>query len=269
MECAVVIPVYKSSPSFDEELSFRQCLKILNDHDIFIVTYKELDCSAYFRISNEFNCKFQKKEFDKSYFSSIDGYNKLCLSSSFYNTFIDYEYMLIYQLDAWVFRDELVYWCEKGYDYIGAPWFYTNNQEKDNYRMKDVPGNGGFSLRRIKFCLEILNHAGMLPLVTPLGILKSFDGFWKNLWKILPRFLGFKNTKKYYLSGKVGEDTIFASQKYSYKNHFKFPSPIEASYFSFEKNPSYLYRINNGKLPFGCHAYRKYEYETFWKNYIY
>lgn len=30
---------------------------------------------------------------------------------------------MIYQLDAWVFNDELSSWCSLGYDYIGAPFF--------------------------------------------------------------------------------------------------------------------------------------------------
>ena len=30
--------------------------------------------------------------------------------------------MLIYQLDAFVFQDDLAYWCQQNYDYIGAPW---------------------------------------------------------------------------------------------------------------------------------------------------
>ncbi|MFR6542216.1 MAG: DUF5672 family protein [Butyricimonas virosa] len=25
-------------------------------------------------------------------------------------------------IDAFVFRDELTYWCTLNYDYIGAPW---------------------------------------------------------------------------------------------------------------------------------------------------
>ena len=35
--------------------------------------------------------------------------------------FLEYQYMLIYQLDAFVFEDKLDYFCELGYDYIGIP----------------------------------------------------------------------------------------------------------------------------------------------------
>lgn len=41
----------------------------------------------------------------------------------------------------------------------------------------------------------------------------------------------------------------------------------EASHFAFEKHPSFLFS-QNGQLPFGCHAWRKYEYDEFWGKYI-
>ena len=40
-------------------------------------------------------------------------------------------------------RDELLDWCNKNYDYIGAPWV---KKERDNILLKT--GNGGFSLRK-------------------------------------------------------------------------------------------------------------------------
>ena len=44
--------------------------------------------------------------------------------------------------------------------------------------------------------------------------------------------------------------------------------PEEAIAFSFELSPSYLYKLNGNYLPFGCHAWYKYEYENFWKQHI-
>lgn len=43
--------------------------------------------------------------------------------------------------------------------------------------------------------------------------------------------------------------------------------PKEALEFAFERFPSEMYKIT-GKLPFGCHAWEKYEYESFWKKFI-
>lgn len=55
------------------------------------------------------------------HFVSVDSYNEMMLSPDFYRRFQVYDFMLIYQLDAFVFRDELDEWVAKDYDYIGAP----------------------------------------------------------------------------------------------------------------------------------------------------
>lgn len=45
------------------------------------------------------------------------------------------------------------------------------------------------------------------------------------------------------------------------------PTPEEAMHFAFDRFPKELYeRI--GQLPMGCHAWRKYEYNSFWKTII-
>ena len=60
--------------------------------------------------------------FDPAYFTSIQGYNRLLLSTEFYQRFLGSAYLLICQLDVFVFRDELAGWVARGYDYVGAPW---------------------------------------------------------------------------------------------------------------------------------------------------
>ena len=46
------------------------------------------------------------------------------------------------------------------------------------------------------------------------------------------------------------------------------PNPSEALRFSFERFPKELFALNGDSLPFGCHAWKKYQYEEFWKEYI-
>src|SRR5690606_31898493 len=90
-----------------------------------------------------------------------------------YRRFVAYEYMLICQTDVFVFRDELLQWCEKDYDYIGAPWiaskqhlltkvlFQITNFFKSRKKKKSTAhffkvGNGGFSLRKVQTMLKIV-----------------------------------------------------------------------------------------------------------------
>ena len=90
------------------------------------------------------------------------------LSNFFYSAFREYDYMLLYQLDAFVFKNELLYWCNKNYDYIGAPWIASKQtllkkielQFKSKRKQKRAEiffkvGNGGFSLRRIQKFFDI------------------------------------------------------------------------------------------------------------------
>lgn len=254
--CAIVIPVYKESIDKYEELSFRQCLKVLYRYPIFLLTHEHLDTSVYDNIAKDNNVKLDRSFFADEYFGSIAGYNSLLKSKQFYNAFEAFRYILIYQLDAFVFRDELEDWCKKEYDYIGAPWIADNNGELMERKYWKV-GNGGLSLRKVSYCLKVLSWKG--------PVLKY--SYYKKL-KYLPYILGWKNNMRYFLKSKLNEDGIFGGLLTPSYINPKLPSPKEAALFAFENPPLYMYHMCNNQLPFGCHAFLKFEYETFWKQYI-
>ncbi len=243
--------------SLDEKASFVQCLKILTKRTIALVTYEELDCSEYFNAAEFLDVHLERHLFDKNYFKSTTGYNKLCKSYSFYKSFADYDYMLIYQLDAWVFKDDLDYWCAKNYDYIGAPWFEDFGFHEDNKNLWIV-GNGGFSLRKISYFLKILSWKGP---VMKCDVLSHFS-----LRKILYAF-GRYNTMDFFVRSGLNEDVFFSINM---KNSWfppKIPGCKVAAFFAFEKSPAFLFKLI-GRLPFGCHAYKQYDYEGFWSKFI-
>ena len=111
----VVIPLYKDTLSASEEQSIIQGLDILDKHKKVFITADNYTLPDLLR-------NYSQLTFDKNYFRDITGYNRLMLSREFYQKFSNYGFILIYQPDAWVFRDELLDWCNKNYDYIGAPW---------------------------------------------------------------------------------------------------------------------------------------------------
>lgn len=261
--CAIVIPVYKDVLDKYEELSFRQCLKLLHNYPIYIVTHSSLNLSAYEIIAKEYKIQLQKALFPISYFKSVSGYNSLLMQKAFYSKFISYEYILIYQLDAYVFRDELAYWCKLGYDYIGSPWLDDNIEKRYNTDIWRV-GNGGLSLRRIVYFIKVLSWK------LPLEKIKIDNLFKFSELKKIPYIFGWKNTIGYYVNSddKMNEDvfyTNFLRKSYIPPN---LPSVDVAAHFAFEKYPSYLYEKYNHHLPFGCHAFLKYEYDEFWKQFI-
>ena len=268
MHNIIVIPVYKQVISKWEEMSLRQCCKVLSAHVISLVTFAELDCSVFYKIAEEYKVKLLRENFDSSYFAGLAGYNRLLISRNFYQRFSRYDYMLIYQLDAYVFRDELDAWCAKGYDYIGAPWFEKYKSYEEGAALWRV-GNGGFSLRRIKTFINILNDNNPI-----LGCKALYDRYnerptFVKLWDILKSLTGWHNNIIYYVQEYEGQEDLFWTQYLpSLGIELRMPHPIQAISFSMEKSPAYLYELNGNKLPFGCHAWQKYEYNTFWKQYI-
>lgn len=280
-KCIIVIPIYKNNPDEIEKASFNQVLTILKKHNICIFTHKDCDLSVYKQISNRVGKQYSVEFFDFKYFKSIDGYNELCCSKDFYHRFEMYEYMLIYQLDAWIFRDELLHWCNKNYDYIGAPIYYTYNKFKHTNKFMGV-GNGGFCLRKISYCLKVLSLNSRMPFINLTNLIKlywnlllyneNFKSFTNRI-RIIPIILlksvGIKNNLNYYITNHINEDIIFSiwsSKSWGIKANI--PSKEEAIKFSFEVHPQLLFKENNYKLPFGCHAFKKWEFNEFWCNYI-
>lgn len=274
--CIVVIPIYKNNPSPCEKKSFKQCLTVLKNYDLGLLTYKELDLSWYANIANSLHVDFTIEYFSKTYFSSVKGYNSLCLSKDLYLRFNHYAYMLIYQLDAWVFTDSLQEWCNRGYDYIGAPR-YWNEQGKPIFA---GIGNGGLSLRKVQYCLNLLCIPDNKIFLKPSKLYEQWKGRFlyedkfkgKRLWLTLvyiAKLFGFRNTMSYYKK-TTNEDLIFSTlASGAWHITSKLPKEKEGAEFAFEKFPHYLYSLIGDKLPFGCHAFEKWDYKSFWSKYIF
>lgn len=170
--------------------------------------------------------------------------------------------MLIYQLDAYIFKDELDYWCNKSYDYIGAPWFENYSFHEKGFNLWKV-GNGGFSLRKISWFIKVLSWK--LP-VKKIRFRQLLSG---RIFNFILYALGRNNTMGYYIKNcSISEDAFFTISLMNSWIKPYLPELGEAIQFSFEKSPKYLMNLNNNRLPMGCHAFNKYEYDTFWIKYI-
>lgn len=221
-EAAIVIPIYKTVLNDREKISLLQALKVLGRYDIIIVAPEKLKIEN----ANKY-CRIER--FPTKYFQSVDAYNNLMLSVFFYERFAEYEYILIYQLDAFVFSNKLSFFCEKGYDYIGAPWLYGIFHYIDESHCIWRVGNGGLSLRKVSSFIRILEE------------------------------------KKPFQNNSVQNEDLFFSSISDV--HFTI-APIEvALQFSFERQVEKCFELNHHNLPFGCHAWEKYDFK-FWKPYI-
>ena len=261
---AIVIPIYKQVLTGTEEISFRQTLRVLGKHPIIMVCPESLNIAAYNIIATDYNISLQIESFKDEYFKNIAGYNRLLLSMVFYQRFATYQYILIAQLDAYVFSDSILQWCAKGYDYIGSPLFGAQM----NINRATV-GNGGLSLRRVEAYINYFNgDKHVIPckkIASRINVSAKPYTRWL-VWLLM--IIGWRNTPcqcaKHY---KYNED-LFWSQYLNGTNYeLNKPSVIEAAEFAWERFPSELY-AQLGHLPFGCHAWEKNEYELFWRNYI-
>lgn len=257
-DIVVVIPVYRLPLTKFEEMSLRQCVRILSDYSLVIIKPAGLDVGS---LLTEYPV-LKEECFSDHCFGSLSAYNKLVLNEDFYRRFSMYEYMLIYQLDAYVFRDELLDWAKQGYDYVGAPWLPEQPERKMGnkrsvllkrmfYRLIDSPklkrwkyfkygvGNGGFSLRRISKMIKITHD-------------------YKNR---IDRLLG--DGMPFY-----PEDVLLFVEIRKRGYRLKTPDCPEALRFSMEVSAEWAYECNKKQLPFGCHAWYHADNYPFWSRFI-
>ena len=141
---AVVVPMHdRLELTDDENTSIRHLLHFLGAYDKYALVPNGVDLELP---------GFALKKFNKKYFGSQQANTRLMLSRILYETFIDYQYILVYHLDAVVFSDQLKEWCRTGLDYIGAPWLNLRASPEQGF---SGVGNGGFSLRKITSFLRV------------------------------------------------------------------------------------------------------------------
>lgn len=164
----IVIPVYKGELDCIEEISLKRLNTIIGDknYDAYLVHPENLNLDLYY----QYYKNLKSISFNPGYFESTATYSQLCMNYDFYNSFSNYEYMLIYQLDCYLFYDAIEEWCNKGYDYIGGPILSTDcgwdtikkHNEKKKKGYQPYVGNGGFSLRKIETFKDICDPNGEL-----------------------------------------------------------------------------------------------------------
>lgn len=256
---AIVIPTHKSGLNTDDLISLRHLKKYLYKYDKFFVIPEKVNEKNF----KQKNASFIK--FPNHFFSSWRGYNELLLQEDFYKKFEDYEYILIYQLDVLVFSNELLLWCKKGYDFVAAPWFRPVIGSLSNKKGSPASGgNGGFSLRKVSSAIQVLKS------VKSEIKRNSSNPHIRKLWFIKALIQG--KTHGRWLNSPAdnypfAEDGFWSIEAPKYLSSYTVPSFREALKFAFERFPEKCFKLNGNKLPFGVHAWKKYD-EKFWKPFI-
>lgn len=248
--------MYKSTLSKAELFSLGRNYRILAHYHWTVVCPANLQTEIA-KSLEKWGFKMTIQTFEKGYFANIKGYNRLLRSGFFYRAFESYEYMLICQLDALVVRDELTYWCHQKFSYLGAPLLYGYDQAIRPFRILGG-GNGGLSLRRIP---DFIAAAGWFKFYSaphlPYPDQSSSRAFLR--W-LECKIIGWM---PYQYFSNLNEDIFWSFIVPKNIASFKVAPIEEAIRFAFDNEPQYFYVLNDHKLPFGCHAWERYD-KSFW-----
>jgi len=232
----ILIPIYQPQLSPLEQFSVSHSLRQLKaGRQVAFIGPVGLDLSAYERLYPGIPCI----RFPEACFSSIKGYNRLLMSTAFYEHFKAFEFMLVLQTDAILLRDELDQWTSAPFDYVGAPWPDGLELQFNLDRFASAPpkrlkvhvGNGGLSLRRNQACIDLLQE--------------------------------FPQAQNYFIQSGSSED-LFFSFTGAVSQRFLIPNETRASLFSLELKPRMYFEMNQDQAPMGGHAWWKYE-PQFWQ----
>ena len=256
---AIVVPIYRDFLDELEKKSLESIVRHFNNYEIVFVAPQGLSTSSYSSFFEKIN-HYQIINFSSDCFKSIDAYNQLLLDDKFYEEFNRFEFILICQLDVFVFKNDLETWLESDFDYVGAPWIGSERnlinltldkinsiirklkakKPKNTERLFKV-GNGGFSLRRVEKFVKIAKQ----------------ESSQINL------FLKEKPTSEYHI------EDVFWSLYVPKKHHdYKIPNWKEALHFCMDRKPEKAMKLNGNKLPMACHRFNQPKPYKFWKNYI-
>ncbi len=253
---SIVVPIHRSSLDPRGITSLDSTFRVLGSHHLVMVKPDGLDTSELER-----RYRFGGVEsFDPDYFGSIQDYNRLLLSTGFYQRFLRSQFILICQPDVFVFRDDLARWVERGYDYVGAPWvsgtaigvhihrlkmhlskLVLGVQDKVyRYETRNRVGNGGFSLRSVA-----THHRLSIEMKDAVEHYLRRQGthhFNEDIfWSIEPSKRGFAH---------------------------RTPPLQEAISFSWDINPARLFRLSGGRLPMAAHGWYKPDRLRFWEPHV-
>ncbi len=253
-DIAIVVPIYKLPLSPDDRICLNQLFKVMTGYDIYAVFPENLDITD---VCEEY--PLLKSSMESSHFSSLRSYNKLVLSRSFYDAFSNYKYILINQLDTYIFKDELCKWANSGFDYVGAPFVPDKNKYWSPLRRLWCKFN--FYLRRYKGTNP--HHSQWYQVGNGGLCLRNVSKF-QNITKKYKQQIedDLSDEKDFY------PEDLWLSFELKDDDKLKTPDWKTALLFSIECSPQKCMDIIGNKLPFGTHAWTLDKHRPFWEKYI-
>lgn len=261
-----MVPLPSVDLSPDELVSMAQLRKYLDGYDKYLLAPENLSVNID---------GFKVTPLDCKHFGSAANHNRMLYRTDFWQKFSSYEFVLMYHLDALVFSDQLKEWCGRGIDFIGAPFLVCDSSP---WAKEERVGNGGFALYRVPAILEVLWRRYAAD---PAKYWE--DHYWKLLQFQAAMLRPLRAAVPKWLKGAVtaplrqqlqkmdhievnerGNDLFWSYEATKYVPEFRIGTVEEGLAFAFETEPAACFQRTYGKLPFGCHAWGRYDRE-FWE----
>jgi uncharacterized protein DUF5672 len=261
---AVVVPL-STRPTLtpDEQISLRHAVHHFRRYDKYLVAPRGPSFT---------HAAFQTKVFPNKFFGSVAGHARMLTSPAFFEAFADYKYIMMYHLDSLALSDQLEQWCQMDFDYIGPPWI---NCPDSPWVEKERVGNVGFTLLKVQSFLDVLYST--TPSVDP-------ERYWQEHYASKPRHIQYLNLPKKFLKklpmfntsrwhihrwlqGSSAADIFWSDEARRYCPDFKIADVATGLRFAFEVSPRICFERNKHELPFGCHAWARYD-RAFWEPYL-
>ncbi len=279
--CVVVVPLHTLELHANEVAALTNALRKLSDHEFILLHKRSIS-------SQELLARLGQNQVERGRaihcvtvadecLASIQSYNKMLLQAWFYRLFEAWDYLLIFQLDAWILESNLQTWLQKGYSYLGAPWTGELGPDTPDSGV----GNGGLSLRRVRDMLAVFEDQKRLRTVPVfrwgflawrMTLFRRYNLFPAWQWPLLfskrlilfaRMSLGWHNTLDYFIKIGIQEDHILGIYVPHVFPWFQLPPMQEAAGFAIEANPRRTREYYGIKRPFGCHAWEKFD-RSFW-----
>ncbi len=288
--CCIVIPIYRIPLPEAELASLANTIRLLVAYPIRLVCPQGLDPGrdpALATLLGEASAVRRNVEtlfLPARYFASTRTYSELMLSPLFYRQFLGWNYILLVQLDAWLFSADLAPWLRLRCAYLGAPLLSLEDLPLGLNYPREVVGNGGLSLRHVAQHCNVLSswrfrswpvlgarellraHAPLQPWAAAASV-GSLLRMVNRVLLVLLRLTSWRNSLAYYARCGLHEDILLGLLVPRVFPRFSVPEPSVASCFSLDENPAYFAQryLDPDRLPFGCHAWQK-SYGSFWRS---
>jgi hypothetical protein len=112
----VLIPIMNPTLTPLEKKVIDHALQALRKYSFIFLVAEDSETT----VLEEAYSQVDRIAFPAKYFESRATLGSLFLMEAFYERFSWAEFVLIHELNSWVVKDELHYWCKQGYDYLRA-----------------------------------------------------------------------------------------------------------------------------------------------------